>query len=123
MIPASDIRFCGEVTNSGAMAIIAFHGELDLATRPECDALLERAFAHDPLVVAIDLRDLDFLDANGIGALLNCSERCLRTSRRFFLIRGRPEVQGALAAAGVESLFEAVDQLGPVDGDYAGLSA
>lgn len=54
---------------------VALRGELDIATAPKVEAVVEVLEKHDPKVVVLDLADLRFIDSSGTRALLTAAER------------------------------------------------
>ena len=66
-------------------------GELDLARTPSLDETLHESLLQARLVV-VDLRDLVFIDAAGVHAIVAASVRARQTGRRLVLVHGRPDV-------------------------------
>jgi anti-anti-sigma factor len=75
----------------GAWSVV---GELDIATSPR---LVETMKAHAPFSgdLRLDLRELRFLDSQGIHALLQLTE-IVGEGRKLVLIGSRPEVRKVL---------------------------
>jgi anti-anti-sigma factor len=81
---------------------------------------IERVMARRPVVMAVDLRGLSFMDSTGVHALISTGLRCQEQGQRFFVIRGGPHIDRVLTACGVSGCFEMVagpDQL--PDGEIA----
>jgi anti-anti-sigma factor len=109
-----------ETLDWGSMSIIALHGELDVSAQPILTAELDRVLAKRPVVVAMDLRGLDFMDSTGVHVLISTGLHCQGQGQRFFVIRGGGHIDGVLTACGVEGCLEMVsgpDQL--PDGEIA----
>src|SRR3954447_11097443 len=71
-------------------ALLTLRGELDLATAPELEQLVnERLDAGQDVVV--DLRGLDFMDSSGIRVLVAAHARAGRVGTRLFIVRPEPE--------------------------------
>jgi anti-anti-sigma factor len=67
-------------------AHLTLRGELDLATAPELEQLVnERLDAGQEVVV--DLRGLEFMDSSGIRVLVAAHARAARTDTRLFVVR------------------------------------
>jgi anti-sigma B factor antagonist len=65
---------------------LTLRGELDLATAPELEGLVnERLDAGQEVVV--DLRELQFMDSSGIRVLVAAHARAGRTGGRIFVVR------------------------------------
>jgi anti-anti-sigma factor len=93
------------------MTILSVHGELDLASGDYLLKQVDDALDEGPLVVAIDLRDLSFMDARGVAALIGAGERCQARDRRFTIIRGGHQVDQLLEACGLSNYFDMVSDL------------
>jgi anti-sigma B factor antagonist len=67
-------------------AHLTLRGELDLATAPELEQLVnERLDTGEDVVV--DLRGLEFMDSSGIRVLVAAHARAGRTGARLFVVR------------------------------------
>jgi anti-anti-sigma factor len=67
-------------------ALLTLRGELDLATAPELEQLVnERLDAGQDVVV--DLRGLEFMDSSGIRVLVAAHARAARNDTRLFVVR------------------------------------
>ena len=68
---------------------MTLRGELDLHAVAELEPELERLECEATAdVVALDLRDLDFLDSSGLRAILLFRDLLLEYDRRLVLVRG-----------------------------------
>ncbi len=100
-----------ESTRSGAMAILSPLGELDLAN---VDTLLQQVdwlLLRRPLILAIDLRGLTFMDASGVQALIVAGRRCEARGLRFTVIRGSRQIDRLLTTCGLDGYFDMVSEL------------
>ena len=50
-------------------AVIAWYGDIDLATAPGCRQAVDDVLAADVRAVALDLRGVDFMDSSGVAVL------------------------------------------------------
>lgn len=103
-----------DTVSSGSMAIVALYGELDISVQPRLMDEIDRVLRRRPMVLAIDLRGLTFMDSSGIHVLTSTGRRSQRDGQRFFLIRGAPAIDRLLHACGLGGYFELVagpDQL------------
>jgi len=108
-----------EALDWGSMSIIAPHGELDVSVQQTLLAEIDRVLAKRPVVLAVDLRGLTFMDSTGVHALISTGLRCQEQGQRFFVIRGGGHIDRVLNACGVDGCFEMVggpDQL--PDGEF-----
>ena len=87
-------RFSLETELRGALAVVALRGELDVLATSALEEELEQ-LACEPGIegVALDLRALDFVDADGLRAVVAASDRLEANARRLVLVRGSSPVQ------------------------------
>lgn len=109
MVGDSQSSFRVERVRSGATAIIALHGELDICSQPALTAEIDEALSARPSVLAIDLRELGFMDSSGIHVMITAARRCHSRGQRFLVIRGGRQIDRVLAAGGLEGYFETVE--------------
>ena len=91
-------------------AVVVLRGELDLATAPDLDAALTE-LQEAGQDVAVDLRELAFMDSTGLRAIVAAHARAEDTEQSFVIVRPRPgaAIERILAIAGVASVLEVVD--------------
>jgi anti-anti-sigma factor len=75
-------------------AYLTLRGELDLATAPELEQLVNARLDAGQEVV-VDLRGLQFMDSSGIRVLVAAHARAARTGGRLVVVR--PEAGSAVA--------------------------
>lgn len=63
-------RFQGSLLRTAGSVLLVLRGELDLATSTSADALVDRALAEPTATYVLDMADLTFLDARGVGPLV-----------------------------------------------------
>src|ERR671932_2679848 len=81
-------EFSIAASDRAGRAHLTLRGELDLATAPELEQLLnERIDAGQEVVV--DLRGLEFMDSSGIRVLVAAHARAGRVGTRLFIVRPR----------------------------------
>jgi len=76
-------------------------GELDVATAPELEAQLHELRSSGFERVALDLRELNFVDSTGIRVIVTEHQFATANDREFSLIGGRPAVRRALELCGL----------------------
>ena len=94
----------------GGFAHLTLRGELDLATAPELEQLVnERLDAGQPVVV--DLRRLQFMDSSGIRVLVAAHARAKRVGSRITVVRPEPGsvVAKIVEVAGIDGELDIVD--------------
>src|ERR671933_2920158 len=67
-------------------AHVTLRGELDLATAPELEGLVNERLDSGQEVV-VDLRGLEFMDSSGIPVLVAAHARAARTGARLVVVR------------------------------------
>jgi anti-anti-sigma factor len=55
---------------TGDIEVVAFAGEIDMATGPQVQAAIQRALAGRPSVLVLDLTEVTFLSSTGLTALV-----------------------------------------------------
>jgi anti-sigma B factor antagonist len=83
-------------------------GELDVATAPELEHTLGDPRLRARLVV-LDLRELAFIDAAGVRAIVGASVRARQLGRRLVLVRGNPNVNRMFTLTGSSDDLEIRD--------------
>jgi len=83
-------------------------GELDLATSPELDEVLQGAQDGARLVV-LDLRALTFIDSSAIHVILHAAGRGRRTGGRLMLVRGPSQVERVFTLTGASDKVSIFD--------------
>lgn len=79
-----------EVADLNGDRLLLVHGELDIATAPQLRTLLDRLRAHDH-AVAVDLKEVTFMDSTGLATLLDAGVEIRRPSaavKRVFELAG-----------------------------------
>jgi anti-sigma B factor antagonist len=76
---------------AGRQHTIRTVGELDLATAPELEAVLNRL--DSPNAITLDLSGLTFMDCCGLRSILSLGKTCEQRAYDFRVIPGQPQVQ------------------------------
>jgi anti-sigma B factor antagonist len=103
---------CSWTNGSLNSASVHITGELDIATTPQLQATLLEPRLQAQLVV-LDLREVAFIDASGVHAIVNASIRARRVGHRLVLLRGGLDVDRVFTLTGSTGDVEIVD-LDPV---------
>jgi anti-anti-sigma factor len=101
-------RFGFETEVRGAVAFVTLQGELDMHATAELEPELERLECSVD-VVALDLRELFFLDSSGLRTILLFRDRLVEYDRRLVLVRGPQAVQRVFEITRVTERLEFVD--------------
>ena len=91
--------------------VIALAGELDLDGAQRVAQELRRAEATDARRVVLDLRNLQFIDSNGIRLIVEADERLRTEGERLALIRAPRPVQRVFELTGVAERLPFVDEV------------
>jgi anti-anti-sigma factor len=97
------------------VAVVSLRGELDLLSTAELEPELER-LADEPGidVVALDLRELEFLDSSGLRLIVLAQRRLHEAGSRLVLVRGPQPVQRVFELTRMTERLEFVDAPGHV---------
>jgi RND superfamily putative drug exporter len=99
------------VSRTDGRVTIDVAGELDLATVHQLDGALAEVRAADAHTVVLDLRDLEFMDSTGIGALLRAQKQLRAEGRHLVLVKSsNTPIAQILAVTGADSEIEVVSQ-------------
>jgi anti-anti-sigma factor len=103
-------RFGFETVVRGPLAIVVLRGELDLPATSTLEPELERLTDEPGVeVVALDLRELEFLDSSGLRAVVLASRHLTDNERRLVLVRGPSSVQRVFEITRMTERLEFVD--------------
>jgi anti-anti-sigma factor len=80
-------------------------GDLDLAAAPRLMEAL-RDLEQEACLVVLDLREITFLDAAGVHAIVDASIRARRDGRRLLLVGASAQVQRVFVLTGTSHLVE-----------------
>ena len=105
--------FWVEVARDQHEPVVIVHGELDLANGPHLRQRLAELSNSTVGNIVVDLADVRYIDSTGLAALLDASDRLVRTGRRLSVLNPSAQVSRLLEICGVSHL----GQLGPLNGD------
>jgi anti-anti-sigma factor len=84
--------------------------ELDLHSRTDLAAAVDRALRRFPLMVAIDLREVEFIDSAALAAVAAALRRCDAQGVRGVIVRGvHRQVTRLIELTGMEKHAEFID--------------
>jgi anti-sigma B factor antagonist len=103
-------EFSISVSDVNGRAHLTLRGELDLATAPELEQLVNERIDGSQDVV-VDLRGLEFMDSSGIRVLVAAHARAGRTGTRIFVVRPASDsaVAKILDVAGLDRELNLLD--------------
>jgi len=98
----SATHFSFDVSHHEGRHFVGLHGELDVVNAASLrDALVEIAGS----TVAVDLSDLTFIDAAGLGALASARREIEESGNKLELLGARPSVRRTFTVAGLAHLL------------------
>ena len=89
------------------VALIAVSGELDIASAPELELMLEQIRPELTKLVIVDLRELEFMDSTGLSMIVRAHRRLSESGCELTLTNGQPQVQRLLDLTGVAGRLRA----------------
>ena len=89
---------------------LTLRGELDLATAPELEQLVNQRI-DDGREVVVDLRPLEFMDSSGIRVLVAAHTRAGRAGTKLYIVRPEPAsaVAKIVEVSGLDGELNIVD--------------
>jgi anti-anti-sigma factor len=93
----------------GDTTLVRVFGELDLATVPSLENAMGPILAGGSRFVALDLRELDFIDVAGLRLALRLEGLAQLHGVRFALVRGPLRVQRVFELTGMGRFVPVVD--------------
>jgi anti-anti-sigma factor len=108
MLKPWDRRFAlhSDRLEGGEQIHVGLEGEMDLSVIGRVDREMERAEATDASKIVLDLDELEFMDAAGVGLLLQLNTRSKSNGGRLRIrSAGSPQVQRVLDLTGVGELL------------------
>ncbi|MEY2475386.1 MAG: anti-sigma factor antagonist [Actinomycetota bacterium] len=100
--------FSLDAQQQGRFLRVIIHGELDVATTPALCEEVERALAKGALEVLIDCRGMEFIDSNGVGALLDLRTQLSDLGGLLILFGPTGRVAQTLEVTGLDREFHVV---------------
>ena len=93
-------------------ALIVVSGELDIASAPELEQMLDQVEPELTKLVIVDLRELEFMDSTGLSIIVRAHQRLSECDCELTLIKGQPQVQRLLDLTGVADRLRLVAEPG-----------
>ena len=96
------------MTDESFGKLASLTGEIDLSTVEEAGARLREAIEGSDGTVAVDLREVSFLDSSGLRLLLQLNEELTGSGRRLVVVQGPRRVARVFELTGAESELDVV---------------
>lgn len=84
---------------------LTLSGELDLASAPELEDMIERACQESTHAITLDLSALSFIDSCGLRSILTARKLCEQRAQGFALVPGQPQVQRVFELTGLADVL------------------
>lgn len=108
--PGAPRPFRIDVEPHRATVVVAAHGEIDLATAGTLSGELREVIDAGFRRVALDLRDVSFIDSTGLRAVLEAREVAAGKGVDLMLIPGPEPVQRLFDVTGTGAVLNFVDE-------------
>jgi anti-anti-sigma factor len=89
----------------GARRTLLLSGELDLASAPGLEAIIERTVRGRAQPITLDLSGLTFIDSCGLRSILLAKQLCEERSCDFAVVPGQAQVQRLFELTGLVDLL------------------
>jgi len=104
---ATQLELAYQVTSDGK-ATVRVRGELDIATADQAYAYLRDVVDNQNGLVTMNLAELTFCDAAGLGVLARVARHARRTGRSLRLTAARPALLRIMRITGMDEAFPEV---------------
>jgi anti-sigma B factor antagonist len=123
-IGAGDFRLEEDHPRAGTV-VVTVHGDLDLHSADELGDLLVGVVDRGASMLVVDLSDVEFVDSQGLGALLRGTRRFGAGKERFRLVVPTREVRRVFEITALDQVFplDETRDLAIARGDPAGEDA
>jgi anti-sigma B factor antagonist len=100
-----------DVGEKDGVRVVTVRGEIDLASSPLLRTALLRTIAGSSGSVAVDLRDVKYMDSSGVATLVEGLRACSRKKIKLLLIAVSKPVRNVLQLTRLDSVFELRESL------------
>ncbi|GIH95061.1 anti-sigma factor antagonist [Planobispora siamensis] len=103
--------------HSDGSVLVTVTGELDIATRPELCDYVDRLLRPRPGTLVLDLSEVTFMDACGLGALIILRRHATERGTRLAICGASPAVSSVISMTELTSFFPVCPEAAaPFDG-------
>jgi anti-sigma B factor antagonist len=99
-------RLAVTIHHTSAETIVEVSGDIDLASVGAFRLALFAAVRAEAPTVVVDIGEVDFLDAQGLGALVAARRRAIPSGRRLVVIGARPMAYQLFTLTGLTGPFD-----------------
>jgi len=107
--PAQQLELSCQTSADGYQVILV-RGELDIATAEKAYCFISGVIDGRPAPVTVDLSELTFCDASGLGVLARIARHARQAGRQLELTSARPSLLKLMRLTGLDGVFP---ELGP----------
>ncbi len=103
-----------EQQNDGSTTRLHLVGELDTGTAPKLRPVIEELQAKPPLVLVLQLRDLDYISSAGLRCVFQMKKLMKESGGRFVVSEPSPQVKKVfdiVKAVPIQSVFSSAAEL------------
>jgi anti-sigma B factor antagonist len=97
------------VRERGESVIVEVGGELDLASSPDLERVLDETLRPHPGLVVVEMGKLNFIDMSGLRVLLSAQQRAEERGTRLVLANVRSQIRRVMALARVDDLLTVLE--------------
>src|SRR5262249_42291527 len=107
-------RFCYTITGADDLIIAELAGDLDEFAAEDLRSAISQLCAEPARRVVLDMSEVPFVDARGLGVLINIQKNVTDSGRCLFLVGCQEPVRLALALTRIEVLFRCYPSIGSI---------
>ena len=111
-MPHEELTIDLRTENEGRVLVFALRGSLDIATAKSVRAAMTDASEHANQDVVVDLREVEFIDSTGLGALIGAHKRAAEKHHTLRLVANEGPIERLLTITGlirVLALYRSVE--------------
>lgn len=90
-----------DVSEEENRIVLALDGELDMASSPRLERVVEELEMEGKPTVVLDLQQLAFIDSTGLRIILSVHKRCHERGQELAVTRGSQQVERLLSVTGM----------------------
>jgi anti-anti-sigma factor len=92
-----------------SIPIVSINGDLTSQEIPPVCAELVKYIKTSAKGIAVDLSGTDFMDSQGLGIIIYCSQMYKKASKQFFIIKPRDFLRTIMKDLSCDQIFKIVD--------------
>lgn len=92
-----------------SIPIVSINGDLTSQEIPPVCAELVKYIKTSAKGIAVDLSGTDFMDSQGLGIIIYCSQMYKKASKQFFIIKPREFLRTIMKDLSCDQIFKIVD--------------